>query len=416
MKASPDTEPSPSKRSGWRRLLRYCACAFAGLLALGLIGFGALVAINWNDEALTPETQAWLTEPANPVPDAQNAWLAMQAIGFEKQSGPEVGRQFITAVSKISPYDTTGLKPGNSPEHIEQFLEQQKHRFDTQFGPRWEVDPAIRQICWDHGEWTGAFSRITAQRKPVEELLRANHAALQRYYAAIALPDFFDLNPADYDLHYAVTANQGDITTAACLARMDLSLRLLDGDRSARKPLERHLRYWITQTTQSHSLTGLMIASGQIKFDLDWSTDLLTKVPASRPALLASKPLWQDLAGRSSTDLLSSTFPAELRSYQHMLARDVRRSPSPLQRLQTWLTYKPNATLNFRRQLLTESDDTHKQSCDWSSRHMVYNFSGKVLDCIGAYNLQNFRKRVQTPLEMASRMSQRLEDAPGAGQ
>lgn len=73
MKASPDTESSPSKRTGWRRLLRYCAYAVTGLLVLGLIGFGTLVAINWSDEPLTPETRAWLTEPANPVPDAQNA-------------------------------------------------------------------------------------------------------------------------------------------------------------------------------------------------------------------------------------------------------------------------------------------------------------------------------------------------------
>jgi hypothetical protein len=416
MKASSDTEFSPSQRSGWRRLLRYCAYAFAGLLALDLIGFGVLVAINWNDEALTPETQAWLTEPANPVPDAQNAWLAMQAIGFEKQSGPEVGRRFITAMSKISPYDTTGLKPGDSPERVEQFMKQQKHRFDAQFGPHWEADPAIRQICWNNGEWTGAFSRILAQRKTVEELLRTNHAVLQRYYAAIALPDFFDFSPADYDLHYAVTANQGDITAAACLARMDLGLRLLDGDRSAREPLKHHLRYWITQTTQSHSLIGLMIASGQTKFDLDWSTDLLTKVPASRPALLASKPLWQDLASHSPNELLGGALPAELRSYQNMLVTNFRQSQPPLQRLQKWLTYKPNATLNLRRQLMTESDESRKQSCDWTSWHMAYNFRGKVLDCIAAYSLQNFQKRVQTTLNMASRMSQRLEDAPGAGQ
>jgi len=406
MKTCPDTDPSPPKHSGWRRLLRYCAYAFAGLLALGLIGFGALVAINWNDEALTPETQAWLTEPENPVPDAQNAWLAMQGIGFDRQSGPEVGRRFITAVSKISPYDTTGLKPGNSPERIEQFMELQKHRFDTQFGPRWEVDPAIRQICWNQGEWTGAFSRITAQRKTVEKLLQANHAVLQRYYAAIALPDFFDLSPADYDLHYAVTSNQGDITAAACLARMDLSLRLLDGDRSAREPLEHHLRYWITQATQSHSLTGLMIANGQIKFDLDWATDLLTKVPASHSTLMASKPAWKNLAARTPDELLRGPLAAELRSFQHQLTEN-----NPKQ-----LTFKLNATLNLRRQLMTASDESRKQSCDWTSWHMVYNFKGKVLDCIAAYSLQNFRKRVQTTLDMASRMSQRLEDTPGTGQ
>jgi hypothetical protein len=406
MKTCPDTEPSPSKRSGWRRLLRYSAYAVAGLLVLGLIGFGVLVAINWNDEALTPETQAWLTEPANPVPDAQNAWLAMQAIGFEKQSGPEVGRRFITAVSKISPYDMTGLKPGNSPERIEQFMELQKHRFDAQFGPHWEVNPAIRQICWNNGEWNSTFSRILAQRKTVEELLRANHAVLQRYYAAIALPDFFDLSPTDYDLHHAVTANQGDITAAACLARMDLSLRLLDGDRSARQPLEHHLRYWITQATQSHSLIGLMIASGQIKFDLDWSSDLLTKVPASHSTLMANKPAWKNLAARTPDELLREPLAAELRSFQHQLTEN---NPQRL-------AFKLNATLNLRRQLMAASDESRKQSCDWTPRHMVYNFRGKVLDCIAAYSLQNVQKRVQTTLDMVARMSQRLEDTPGSGQ
>lgn len=403
-------DPNSGRRPLWRSLLRIATWVVSTLLVLCLLCYAILVAINWHDEELTPETQAWLTEPANPVPDAQNSWLAMQIVSFEKQSGPEAGRRFITAVTQVSPYD--GLNPDDPPESTEQFMERSKHRFDTQFGPRWEVNPAIRTVCWNKGEWKGSLGRILAQRKAIESFLRANHAVLQRYYAAIALPAFFDLSPADYDLHYAITANQGDITAAACLARMDMSLRLLDGDHSAREPLQHHLRYWITQTTQSHSLTALMIASGQTKCDLDWATDLLSKVPASRTALLTSKPLWQDLADRSPTDLLSSTFPAELRSYQHMLARNVRRSPSPLQRLQTWLTYKPNATLNFRRQLMTESDDTHKQSCDWTSRHMAYNFSGKILSCIAATSMKNFYERLQTMRDMTGQLNQRLAELP----
>lgn len=402
MKASPDTESSPSKRTGWRRLLRYCAYALAGLLVLGLIGFGALVAINWNDEELTPETQAWLTEPANPVPDAQNAWLAMQAVGFEKQSGPNVGRRFIAAMAQLSPYNEIGRKPNNPPESTEQLMERSKHLFDAQFGPLWEANSAIFTLCWKSGEWKGAFVRMMAQRKIVEDILRTNHAVLQRYYAAIALPGFFDLSPDNYDLLYATTVNNNDITAATCLARMDLSLRLLDGDQSAREPLQRHLRYWITQTTQSHSQTGLMFASNQIKFDLDWATELLAKAPASQPALLASTPLWQDLAGRSPDDLLSKTFPAELRSFRYLIAQDNPRQ----------LTFKTNAALNFRRQLMTESDDTHKQSCDWASWRMAYNFSGKILSCIAATDMKPFRGRLQTMLDMTTQLNQKLAGLP----
>ena len=89
-----DPAVEPVRRPLWRRLLRWAAWSCAGLLGLIVLLVAVLVAINWRDEALSPEAQAWLAVPANPVADADNAWLAMIAaavarntIGSWKSSG-----------------------------------------------------------------------------------------------------------------------------------------------------------------------------------------------------------------------------------------------------------------------------------------------------------------------------------------
>lgn len=383
MSAQPDTE---LRRPLWRRLLRWTgwiSAGLAGLAGLGMLVLVGLVAINWNDEPLTPEAQAWLAVPANPVADADNAWLAMIAIGVEKQPGTALGRQIIERLKETP----------NPPDMAETYL--------SQFGPVWQNSRIDTGLCNVRQNGPDILPRILARQAELKLLVIQQEAALARYYAAIALPGFHeDASPSTTTfLPYAPSAK------AACLARIDLALRLLSGEKTAEARFAQHMRYWLTALEESHVLLGAMLATTQIRADQALLQGLLEK--KNRGATQVLQGLRGDLQNFSMLDETASQqrlLAGELRFMRDTLAHDLGKTGVPWH--DQWglrLFYHPQATLNQQQFMMTHPDETATM-CSMFQWHYAYNPIGKILACIGAPRYQQYFIRIRATQDEATRL------------
>jgi hypothetical protein len=376
----------------WRRLLRYAAIAIGGLIGLELLLVAVLIAINWHDEELTPAAKAWLAEPANPVPDAQNGWLAMITVYLEKQSGTATGRQLVTLIQHNTNIHGQG---GISPE----------------LGPRWNPERnELFDLCSIPRNGPGILPRILAQQKTIRELTHTHQAALTRYYAATALEGFYEetLPPlAKGDIYYQPIAH------ASCLARMDISLGLLSHGKSADEKLLKHLHYWLQALTQSQSVLGAMIANTQVQADLDWLGGLLDALPPENlSGLREIKPELEQLATTPTTTLFMPMLAAELRSSQQ-LRKEVWADPEVTQSflgvLQVRLLYKPNATVNFDQQImLTAGTEQARQDCNFVRWSFAYNPMGKITACTDSDFYKKFFDRIKVSQISAGKLAARI--------
>jgi len=370
----------PVRRSLWRRLLRWAAWLFAGLCGLIALLLAVLAAINWQDEALTPEAQAWLAVPPNPVADADNAWLAMIAVGVEKQPGTAVGRQILESLRQ-NPRLLVGADAL------------------AEFGPGWTTDKLYTGFCNLRREGPGLLGRIEARAQELQPVLQANQAALARYAAAIRLPGFFDEQSADpLQLPPYLPAAK-----AACLVRSELALRLLRGEGAteAEARFARHAHYWLTALQQSHSLLGTMIANAQVQADLDVLLGLEERNPSLGTRL--RQTLRADLQGLVNTtgqSMRERVMPSEVRFIAQIFASVEFRERM------AWydhVLFKPHANLNFQHFVMTHPEEV-KARCDFLSWHYAFNPTGKVLACIGAHSYQSYFDRLRTTQDAAARL------------
>jgi hypothetical protein len=375
----------------WQRLLRYAAIAIGSLIGLGLLLVVILIAINWHDEELTPAAQAWLAEPANPVPDAQNAWLAMITVDLEKQSGTATGRQLVT----LSRNDT-------------RFYDQRSTR--PEFGPRWNPTDELFNLCSIRTKGSGILPRILAQQKTIRELTHMHQAALTRYYAATALDGFHEeVLPAVAitDIPYPAMVH------ASCLARMDISLGILSHEKSANEKLLKHLHYWLLALIQGQSLISTMVANAQVQADLDWLGGLLDASPSRNLSdLQCIKPTLEQLAATPTAKLLMPTLAGEVRhtqQWQKEMSTDPEATQSFWEVLQVRLFYKPNATLNFKQKIMLIGDtEQARQDCNIPRWNFVYNPIGKVQACIASPAYKDYFDRIKVSQIAAGKLAARI--------
>ena len=401
------SDSTPSRRPLWRRLLRCMAWSIGGLLTLCLLCYAILVAINWNDEALTPETQAWLTEPANPVPDAQNAWLAMLALAYPQQSGPQAGRRIL---------DLLHTAPAISVDSG--IYTRLDTRLQAEFGPaQAALDPSpIKEICSLQSKGPGVLDRIQQDTTGAAAQIRANQALLEKYYAAISLPQY-----AEEGFPFEGLPVQANLLMpklqASCLARMDLSLRLAQNDPKAEQLLSGHLQYWLAALTRSHSLLGMMIANAQVQTDLDWINDLAHQYPRRTHSILGYVlPQYAAFANMSRDQLWRHPIQGELRLDLQTInaSRQKTQSTSIFARIEDFaLTplFQPQATLNQQQACLAGLLRDGQASLSPSiATSMLYNPLGKSLDGC-AYYSEKF-SRVQLTQAAAGKFVTSLQSRP----
>jgi hypothetical protein len=385
------SDSTPSRRPLWRRLLRCMAWSVGGLLTLCLLCYAILVAINWNDEALTPETQTWLTEPANPVPDAQNAWLAMLALAYPQQSGPHAGRRILARLR------TAPLIAADQLVY-ERLDAQLQHEFgppEAAFSPSPNGD-----ICSITGKGPGILGRLLQDSARTTALVNANRTLLEKYYAAVALPAYAEEGPPVYGIPVQQTSNVTALE-AACLARMDISLRLKSGDRSINQTLIKHLRYWQTALTHSQSLIAIMIANAQVRSDIDWISDLSRQYPQQTQASLATvAPGYTSLAGMPREMLWGRVIEGEFRHTQTM-SEEIRQQPARGEAIADRLTrvamrsfYLPHASANQRQRCLADLlSEKPTPLSDGANSSILYNPLGKSIAGCAYYS--GYFSRVQ---------------------
>lgn len=150
------------------RLFLYL-CGVLLILALALVG--AVVVINWKDEPLSTRAQDWLREPANPVPDSENAFLAMAVVGIEGDTATATqrGRAYIDALRALPP---------NTEEDDDVYARQ---------GKVWQAEDFDSKIC-SAKEDPNVLPRLLNQKKALNRALVKHQGALQRYYRAMHCP------------------------------------------------------------------------------------------------------------------------------------------------------------------------------------------------------------------------------------
>ena len=367
----PDTIGTAPRRPLWCRLLHWFGWIFNSLFGLIALLAAVLVAINWKDEEITPEVQDWLTVPPNPVADAGNAWLAMIAIGVEKQPGTTIGRQIVKHLAEV-PY-------------------QPDMAYLSQFGPAWQFSGIDTGLCDIRQNGPDLLPRILHRQAELQKLASQQKAALARYYAAIALPDFHEetLPNAKRFLPYTPAAK------AACLARMDLALRLQAADATAEAIFVQHMRYWLNALRKSSQLFSAMMANAQIQSDLALLQGLLKKKSkGAKRVLNGLRPDLQDLSTLDTTTLRQPLLAGELRFMRDMPPQSGENRLPSLDPRELGLFYKPQASLNFQQFLMTHPEEV-KARCDWRSWHYAYNPAGKILVCIAVPHYPQYFDRIR---------------------
>lgn len=398
------TPAAKSAHPRWRRLMQLTAYAVGALVGLMLLVTVIVVIINRRDEPLTSEAGIWLRQPAVSVADSDNAWLAMLAAGFEQQSGPTTGRRFLDALNSQPPVlQNPDLKAATD---FTAAYEKATHRLDGRFGPRWAPREDWRNACATN-QGSGLFSRLAARLATDPALTRTHRAVLDRYYAAISLPGFEDEDVSATSVFERpeMADSVVAISAASCLARLDLTERLLHGDASARPLLTRHVRYWLTALQHGRSLIGSMLANAQVSNDIDWAGDLADKAPAAHGTVQALSADWQALGNASPESILAESYPRELRAWQTML-QDQQPADSAWQRFQFWVFFKPDATINLAHRLLVGDPETLRHECGFS----LYNLWGKTIACMNVTALQDYPKRVGRTTAAAGLLVQGLNN------
>lgn len=402
------SDSTPGHRPLWRRLLRFIAWSVGGLLTLCLLCYAILVAINWNDEALTPETQAWLTEPANPEPDAQNAWLAMLALAYPQQSGPHAERRILARLH------TAPLIAADQSIY-ERLDEQLQHEFGP---PEAAFSPSPNdEICSITSKGPGILGRMLQDPARTTALVNTNHALLEKYYAVVGLPAYAEEGPPVYGIPVQQTSSVIALE-AACLARMDISLRLKNGDRSINQALINHLRYWQTALTHSQSLIAIMIANAQVRSDVDWISDLSRQYPQQAHVALATvAPGYASLAGMPREVLWGRAIEGEFRHTQ-TISEEIRQQPATSEAIADRLTrfamhsfYLPQASANQQQRCLAHLlSEKPTPLADGANSSILYNPLGKLFAGCAYYS--EYFSRVQPTQTAAGKFVALLQPRP----
>lgn len=356
------------------RLFLYLCGVF---LAVALVLVGIVVVINWEDEPLSTRAQDWLREPDNPVPDSENAFLAMAVVGIEGDTATATqrGRAYIAALRTLPP---------NAEDDV--YARQ---------GQVWQADDFDSKIC-SAKEDPNVLPRLLNQQKALSTALVKHQRALQRYYHAIALPGFHEVSGR------FVFQNFGPQIKLGCLARVDLSQRLMRGDGSAMPLLVLHMRYSLHSVLEGQTLIGAMVGNGSLRDDIALLQGLRKNASPAYIAVLHD--IQQELEVFSQTPV--AQFGERIKRGEfRFVSSSVQASTDPKSATHTpgsvWerallLAYQPQASTNLLRELYDKTYDgtpaSSLRECDYI-RFGIYNLTGKVMACIAAPDFSEYLAR-----------------------
>ncbi len=369
-------------RTRLERLLRGFGWTLLCLLGLLVALAIAVLIINAKDEALYAETQAWLQMPADSVAPANNAFLALVVIGIETRADTLAGKKLLEQLAA-------------NPSVL---LNQAAL---TQLGPQWHADDVDTKLCSLSARGPHLMRRIIERSNELRALVDRHRSALDRYYAAIALPGFrqITINPEILPFTPSIRA--------ACLARIDLVLRLNNGEHGAIGRFAAHTQAWHRYLTHSESLINMVIAAAQIGIDLDLIADLKEKTQLGKDSLFPQlRPQLERLVAMPIPQLRTHVLAGELRFTQQLMTasealqdgQDSTTLTSSVNRFFESALFKPQATLNFQQRLMAlsvvDKNADVESSCDIFQLNYLYNPIGKTVGCTGLHNYAEYFQRI----------------------
>lgn len=374
-----------------RRLLRIAVRTLGIGCGVCIVWAAAVLFVNRHDDPLSPGAGAWLTPPVASTPDAANAWLGMLGVGYEQPPGIEAGRRYLDLFRHNPPaFD-------DEPD-------------TSSLGKTWRTENIDSSLCSIKLKGPGILARLLASPETGRRLVTSHQTALARYYAAIALPDF-----QESPLPALVTHQQFVATAkAACLARMDLSLRLTAGDANTVSLIVQHTRYWQQATSHAQSALSALLADAQVRADLDWLADLRKTNPTlGGQAFAILRPALQAFATTPREKYLASALRGELRylqwsqSPENLLKQQetFAHPPSWPERYAYHHLYQPQATLNATQHYFSELLSRDSIRCEAFPALRPFNPVGMKDLCASMPHYVDYLIRLRETREAASKLA-----------
>lgn len=285
------------------RILRWAGLAAGILVLLALVLFALAFAINWRDEPLTPQAQALLTPPPNPLKPDDNIYLAMA--GFTAPAGASV---ISAGQSRIEHYNEhlDAVLHDPSPSALDSLRLKDPHALEFQ-GQAEFVQPLSGSL-WEE---------VPAHRAQIETLSAQNGELYARYLALDRLSGYFETARPSY-LAPAVYVP----TEVRYLFLEDTVLRLRAGSvreqRAALDELIADVGLWRRVLAGQGQLISKMLALAYLESDYLVLADMIADPHSALPVGPDDADLAAPLFALKSFDL-GAGFAAEFRVQASLL-------------------------------------------------------------------------------------------------
>ena len=317
--------------------MRALAWAVGALVALPLIAYLVLVAVNWNDEPPSADARhlAALIRDRPPLEDAANGYIHALGIAAAADVDP------VALGSARSAYIETFVSPPSAGDYPALPGKDADYR-----AARSEAVAALSSAC---GEASACADALGAHPDAVASWLASERWMLERYRRMLATGAWREAVPRDAG---TPLAGYQHVLEAQKLHLLAVRQEALAQDPAAvRALLEQDLVFWREAFASSDLLVSKMIAAAAIRRNLGLGNLALHQLPPER-VLDAVPPSWRQpltVAERSLARPLAGEWQvigAALRMAMAPEAQGGRAAARVLDRLQRPL-YQEQATLNL---------------------------------------------------------------------
>ncbi|MES2038732.1 MAG: hypothetical protein V4495_12945 [Pseudomonadota bacterium] len=315
---------------------RWALRIFLALLLIILLLVTVLIAINWKDEALTPEAQTFLRDRQYHVPDAQNGFYILEAMS--------------------APLGSDLLKTGMESIKAEQALYQKdKAAYESQ--PHPEFKGEYVKFSWNNNRCKQTIQNCVkldlAKRAELSPQIASNQLLAERYalmramgnYEEHLIPSFAARIPAYSSLSHAIDLLLAQASFDITDGKLDTGLQLLESNDS-------YLRLMLKN---SSSLISKMVLQTAIRKQARVVSELLVVYPVLlekyaerisslvRPMTVEEKSLELPFLYEAGVQV---NFSQNLRPSLALTKEKSDNPPWPLN-LPAEFTFQPNATSNM---------------------------------------------------------------------
>ncbi|BBB63457.1 hypothetical protein UNDKW_5184 [Undibacterium sp. KW1] len=315
---------------------RWALRIFLAILLIIVLLVAALAVINWKDEALNPEAQAFLHDQQYRVPDAQNGFYIMEAMNAPLGSDLlKTGIESIKAEQALYQKDKAAYESQHHPEHRGEYVKFSWNNNRC----RKTIQNCVKLDLEKRAELT---TQIT------NNLLLAQRYALMRKmgnYEEHLIPSFNAKLPAYINLSHAIDLLLTQASFDVADGKLDAGLQLLESNDS-------YLRLMLKN---SSSLISKMVLQAAIRKQARTVSELLVLYPALleqyaeritslvRPMTEEEKSLERPYLYEAGVQV---NFSQHLRASLALTKDKSDNPPWPLN-LPGELTFQPNATSNM---------------------------------------------------------------------